>query len=248
MPADGITLIDTGYIRPHLCAAYLVHGERGRAALVDCGTATCAGRVLEAIDAAGVAREAVDWLLVTHVHLDHAGGAQCPAGGASARRAPHGRSGEADRGREAGLWRGDVRPRPRRDAAGGRGAGGGGGGRPRGRTRRTPAAVRRHAGARAAPLQRLGRGHAQLDRGRRLRPVLPRVRQPQRRLRPADHLAGPVRPGTDEGLDPAPRRAGPGRDPHRPLRGRHRMRADCRRSGCPGGRDGGDRPRRGRRA
>lgn len=75
MPGDGITLIDTGYIRPHLCAAYLVHGERGRAALVDCGTATCAGRVLEAIDAAGVAREAVDWLLVTHVHLDHAGGA-----------------------------------------------------------------------------------------------------------------------------------------------------------------------------
>ena len=75
MDHDGITLIDTGYIRPGLCAAWLVHGEGGRAALVDCGTATCAGRVLEAIDAAGVAREAVDWLLVTHVHLDHAGGA-----------------------------------------------------------------------------------------------------------------------------------------------------------------------------
>ena len=60
---DGITLIDTGYIRPNLCAAYLVHGERGRAALVDCGTATCAQRVLEAIDAAGVAREAIDWLM-----------------------------------------------------------------------------------------------------------------------------------------------------------------------------------------
>ncbi len=75
MTRDGITLIDTGYIRPGLCAAWLVHGDRGRAALVDSGTATCAGRVLQAVDAAGVAREAVDWLLVTHVHLDHAGGA-----------------------------------------------------------------------------------------------------------------------------------------------------------------------------
>ncbi len=75
MDRDGITLIDTGYIRPRLCAAWLVHGDGGRAALVDCGTATCAPRVLDAIDAAGVARECVDWLLVTHVHLDHAGGA-----------------------------------------------------------------------------------------------------------------------------------------------------------------------------
>ncbi len=74
-PGDGITLIDTGYLRPGLCAAYLVHGADGRAALVDCGTATCAGRVLAAIDAAGVARDALDWLLVTHVHLDHAGAA-----------------------------------------------------------------------------------------------------------------------------------------------------------------------------
>ncbi|MCD9029307.1 MBL fold metallo-hydrolase [Luteimonas sp. BDR2-5] len=69
-----ITIIDTGYVRPGLCAAYLVV-ENGRAALIDCGTASCAQRVLDAIDAAGVAREAVDWLLVTHVHLDHAGAA-----------------------------------------------------------------------------------------------------------------------------------------------------------------------------
>ncbi|MCR6663343.1 MAG: MBL fold metallo-hydrolase [Luteimonas sp.] len=71
---DGITLIDTGYIRPGLCAAYLLV-ENGRAALVDCGTATCADRVLAALDDAGVARDAVDWLMVTHVHLDHAGAA-----------------------------------------------------------------------------------------------------------------------------------------------------------------------------
>jgi len=71
---SSIITIDTGYIRPGLCAAYLVV-EQGRAALIDCGTATCAERVLAALAAAGVARAAVDWLLVTHVHLDHAGGA-----------------------------------------------------------------------------------------------------------------------------------------------------------------------------
>ena len=70
----GITTIDTGYVRPGLCAAYLVV-ENGRAALIDCGTATCAPRVLAALEENGVAREAVDWLLVTHVHLDHAGAA-----------------------------------------------------------------------------------------------------------------------------------------------------------------------------
>ena len=70
----GITTIDTGYLRAGLCAAYLLV-EGGRAALIDCGTATCATRVLEAIDAAGVPRDAVDWLMVTHVHLDHAGAA-----------------------------------------------------------------------------------------------------------------------------------------------------------------------------
>ncbi|MFT3761144.1 MAG: MBL fold metallo-hydrolase [Pseudoxanthomonas sp.] len=70
----GISTIETGYVRPGLCAAYLVV-EKGRAALIDCGTATCAPRVLAALEENGVARETVDWLLVTHVHLDHAGAA-----------------------------------------------------------------------------------------------------------------------------------------------------------------------------
>lgn len=71
---DGAIIIDTGYLRPGLCAAYLLV-ENGRAALIDCGTATCAERVLAALEANGVARDAVDWLMVTHVHLDHAGAA-----------------------------------------------------------------------------------------------------------------------------------------------------------------------------
>ncbi|WP_242109191.1 MBL fold metallo-hydrolase [Luteimonas aquatica] len=70
----GIFTIDTGFHRPGFCAAYLIE-ESGRAALVDCGTNRCVARMLAALEARGVAREAVDWLILTHVHLDHAGGA-----------------------------------------------------------------------------------------------------------------------------------------------------------------------------
>ena len=72
---DGITLVDTGFgDRPAFCAAYLVV-EAGRAAFIDCGTLHSVPRMLEALDAAGLARDAVDFIIATHVHLDHAGGA-----------------------------------------------------------------------------------------------------------------------------------------------------------------------------
>ncbi|MFC3714744.1 MBL fold metallo-hydrolase [Luteimonas soli] len=71
----GITTIDTGYgERPRFCAAYLVE-HAGRAAFIDCGSNDSVPRLLAALEARGLAREAVDWLVLTHVHLDHAGGA-----------------------------------------------------------------------------------------------------------------------------------------------------------------------------
>jgi len=70
----GIYAIDTGFQRPHFDAAYLlVHG--GRAAFIDTGTNHAVPRLLAALDALGIAREAVDHVIPTHVHLDHAGGA-----------------------------------------------------------------------------------------------------------------------------------------------------------------------------
>lgn len=72
--AHGIWLIDTGYQRPMFDAAYLIV-EQGRAAFVDTGTSLSVPRLLDALKAAGVARDAVDWVIPTHVHLDHAGGA-----------------------------------------------------------------------------------------------------------------------------------------------------------------------------
>jgi glyoxylase-like metal-dependent hydrolase (beta-lactamase superfamily II) len=49
--------------------------EHGRGAFIDCGTNFAVPRMLAALDDAGISVAAVDWLILTHVHLDHAGGA-----------------------------------------------------------------------------------------------------------------------------------------------------------------------------
>ena len=74
MTSHGIHTIDTGFVRPRFDAAYLIM-ENGHAAFVDCGTNHAVPRMLAALDEAGLAPADVDWLILTHVHLDHAGGA-----------------------------------------------------------------------------------------------------------------------------------------------------------------------------
>lgn len=70
----GITAIDTEYVRPFLDACHLIE-RNGRAALVDTGTAPGTPLVLAALQERGIKPEQVDYVMVTHVHLDHAGGA-----------------------------------------------------------------------------------------------------------------------------------------------------------------------------
>jgi len=70
----GITLIDTGFQRPCFDASYLIV-ENGRAAFVDTGPNQAVPRLLDALSAQGLQPDAVDWVILTHVHLDHAGGA-----------------------------------------------------------------------------------------------------------------------------------------------------------------------------
>ncbi len=71
---DGITAVDAEYLHPGHAAAHIVQ-HRGRAAFVDVGTNDSVPYLLAALEALGIARESVDYLLLTHVHLDHAGGA-----------------------------------------------------------------------------------------------------------------------------------------------------------------------------
>ncbi len=71
---DGVFAVDTGHGRPRGDASYLLV-EGGRAAFVDTGTHWSVPNLLEALSALDVGVECVDYVLLTHVHLDHAGGA-----------------------------------------------------------------------------------------------------------------------------------------------------------------------------
>jgi glyoxylase-like metal-dependent hydrolase (beta-lactamase superfamily II) len=69
----GIHTLDTGFHRPNFDAAYLIV-ENGRGAFVDCGLNASVPALLQGLAAAGLAPADVEWLILTHVHLDHAGG------------------------------------------------------------------------------------------------------------------------------------------------------------------------------
>ncbi len=71
---DDITAVDTEYLRPGFAAAHIVR-HAGRAALVDVGSNGSVPYLLAALRELAIPPEAVDYLLLTHVHLDHAGGA-----------------------------------------------------------------------------------------------------------------------------------------------------------------------------
>jgi glyoxylase-like metal-dependent hydrolase (beta-lactamase superfamily II) len=70
----GISVVDTGFVRPRFDASFLLV-ENGRAAFIDTGPNSAVPRLLAALEAHGLDRDAVDYVIPTHVHLDHAGGA-----------------------------------------------------------------------------------------------------------------------------------------------------------------------------
>jgi glyoxylase-like metal-dependent hydrolase (beta-lactamase superfamily II) len=71
---QGIYAVDTGFHRAAFDAAYVVVQD-GRAAVIDTGTRHSVPRLLALLDLLGLGRDAVDHVIPTHVHLDHAGGA-----------------------------------------------------------------------------------------------------------------------------------------------------------------------------
>ena len=67
-------VIDTGYIGAEVDAVHVIFGG-SEAALIDTGVGSSAPTVLAGLDAAGVHVNDVRYVILTHVHLDHAGGA-----------------------------------------------------------------------------------------------------------------------------------------------------------------------------
>ena len=70
----GITCIDTQHMRQDFVAAYLIENN-GRAAFVDTGCYLSVPTLLATLDEKNISRDAVDFVILTHIHLDHAGGA-----------------------------------------------------------------------------------------------------------------------------------------------------------------------------
>jgi glyoxylase-like metal-dependent hydrolase (beta-lactamase superfamily II) len=68
-----IHTIDCNYLYPRFAASYLVENS-GRALFIDNNTTHSAPLLLKALSRAGLKPEAVEYLIITHVHLDHAGG------------------------------------------------------------------------------------------------------------------------------------------------------------------------------
>ncbi len=71
--SDNIVAIDVDYTRPLLASSHLITAG-DEAAFVDTGTNHSVPRLLAALAAAGMRPEQVRFLLLTHIHLDHAGG------------------------------------------------------------------------------------------------------------------------------------------------------------------------------
>ncbi|WDS35569.1 MBL fold metallo-hydrolase [Pseudoxanthomonas sp.] len=69
-----IHTVDTAFQREHFGAAYLVV-ENGRGAFIDCGTSHSMPLLMQAVQDAGLTPAEIDWVMPTHAHLDHAGGA-----------------------------------------------------------------------------------------------------------------------------------------------------------------------------
>ncbi len=73
--ADDCLLLDSGYVRDEFCAVY-AYVRDGRVMLVESSTNAGIDRALRLLrEKTGLGSDAVEGLILTHVHLDHAGGA-----------------------------------------------------------------------------------------------------------------------------------------------------------------------------
>jgi glyoxylase-like metal-dependent hydrolase (beta-lactamase superfamily II) len=72
--AGGVNAIDADFHREHMAACYLVEAE-SEVAFIEVGTNSSTPRLMKVLQNRGWKPEDVSYVIVTHVHLDHAGGA-----------------------------------------------------------------------------------------------------------------------------------------------------------------------------
>ena len=70
----GIVALDSGMFRPQMAACYLLETDSA-VALIEVGNNASADRILSVLESRGRRADEISHVIVTHVHLDHAGGA-----------------------------------------------------------------------------------------------------------------------------------------------------------------------------
>ncbi|MDH3787368.1 MAG: MBL fold metallo-hydrolase [Xanthomonadales bacterium] len=70
----GVLAIDSGMVRPQMAACYLLETDSA-VAVIEVGNNDSAGRIVKVLESRGRDVMEVSHVIVTHVHLDHAGGA-----------------------------------------------------------------------------------------------------------------------------------------------------------------------------
>ncbi|MDX9975708.1 MAG: MBL fold metallo-hydrolase, partial [FCB group bacterium] len=71
--AHSVITVDPNYIHPGRAAVYLINAD-GPAAFVDASTPRSLAILLRALEERGLRPEQVEYVVVTHVHLDHSAG------------------------------------------------------------------------------------------------------------------------------------------------------------------------------
>lgn len=74
LPDSDIYTVDALYYEPELASIHLIRSNN-RIAIVDTGTQYSVPQVEQALSALNLAYSNVDYVILTHIHLDHAGGA-----------------------------------------------------------------------------------------------------------------------------------------------------------------------------
>lgn len=70
---DSVITIDCHYVAPEIAASFLIL-ENGRAAFVDTNTRRALPHLLNALESHNTAPDRVEFLIITHIHLDHSAG------------------------------------------------------------------------------------------------------------------------------------------------------------------------------